>query len=143
MATAVSGRAFHNRLSLRNGFLRKRRQSGVLAEHRDYRFSLPPGRPERGGNSRHVLLNCETRLPQLRFQQLRALVFFITDFGKLPDLPRYVTVMSSASVHLFEELFLIAAQDKDSTDENPKECPHGGHDSLTEAKTIDAMHRPR
>ena len=75
VAAAMSGRAFHYRLAIRNAFLRQTRQRVVFAEHRDHRFALPPARRERGWDSSHVVLDREAGLAQFRFQKVGALGF--------------------------------------------------------------------
>src|SRR5579872_1024743 len=107
MAAAVARTARDERLTVRYVVLRKAGQRVEFAKNRDDRLALSPGADERRRDVGHLVLNRESGLPQLRFQQVGALVFLVSDLRELPDLAGDVAVMLGVGVHVVQDRVLL------------------------------------
>jgi hypothetical protein len=117
VAAAMSGAAVDARLAFRDVLLRQAGQGIVLAHDRDHRPALAPTGRKRRGDGGDTLRHRKSGRAQFSLQQLRALVFLITDFGVLPDGPRDVAVMRGARVHLLEQRALVVGRERAGCDE--------------------------
>src|SRR5271157_944796 len=120
----MSRAAVDARLAFRDVLLREAGQGIVLAHDGDHRPALAPGGRKRRGNGGHILGDRKSSRAQFSLQQLRTLMFLVTDFGKLPDSPRNVAVVRGARVHLLEQGALVVGHQRPKGDEEKQEGTH-------------------
>ncbi len=127
MAAAMAGSAIDQGLPFRDIVLRKTGQGIVLAHDPDHRLALAPGGGERRRDAGHILRQAKSRRTQLRLQQFGALVFFVADFGKLPNFSRDLAKVGRLGVHLLKERALVVGHQGAGREEEQRHRPHIPH----------------
>ena len=89
MATAVTGRSGDARFFFDNArFLRQPWQRVVFTQNADDWFAAAEAGDKSRWDVANVVLNLKACSAQFAFEQVGALLFFVTDFGKLPNAAR-------------------------------------------------------